>query len=139
MSLWKKILFPVFLLRLCLALIPFLIQLSISSFNWSFTLVFSILLLVFQLSFFVHFFWSQKIETIKQTLLLHFTTQNQQYLTEQKEKWLELQKKQPTHTEVLINLGTSYCLLGEEEKCQQYYAQAKYLDPNHQFFSQEGN
>jgi hypothetical protein len=132
----KKVLLPIFLIRLMFALLPFFCQLIWASFSWSTTLLFSVLVLVFQMSFFANYFYSQRNTSLVAVVLNHFSQQKTQYLLDQRSRMEQIKKIQPTDQEILLNVALISRQLKDEEGCQQAFQQAFYLNPNTQFFQQ---
>lgn len=127
---FRKLFFPLFLLRLSLLIAPFFIKAAIVSFNFSLSLLFSLLFLIFQLSFYLGNIYLEKTSQEQLLLLDLFHKRKQSYLVKQESYWLSFYEKQPTHRDVLLNLATISCQLDKAEKCNHYWQQAKYIDPN---------
>lgn len=66
-----------------------------------------------------------------------FIKQQQEQISQlkwQKEELLKILEKQPTHRDTLINLSILSCQLEQWDDCNNYFNQAKKLDPNNPFF-----
>lgn len=136
--------FFIFKLRLLVLLGIFLVQLALGSF-WQLrsTLAMFVLALAVLISSFLQVQNSQILAQNEQVIPLSLpvagsserplTRTAVQNLLAQYEK---ISSQEPLHRDVLLNMAVLYSTLGETERAQTKWDQARKLDPNHPAFTQ---
>lgn len=128
----KLLLFPIFIFRLAFILAGFIASTIFRLHKKKIQVVIFTLAMILSLTtlFLSRYSKNTKLNFFQQKVIFR-----QNYLENEKERLLQILVVQPTHKDTLINLSIVSCQLEEWDNCNNYFHQAKKLDPNDPFFA----